>query len=535
MQLLPSSAFLDIFDALEAAGSIEQEVAALGQIKDLSEPAGLPFMFGWIHHLNVTVREAADEAVRAMMKSLRPQMLRALEGAVRQSWVRYATHGAKAQATGLSSLLLTTMNPNGRFREFALRKLLLVTDASILPFVLIRLNDWVPVLRRLAEDWLSSHASKLPLSVVAGVIPVLATLMDRGQSSASAQLLALGERLRHPEAIPFLLAAIPTSDLSSRRFIFRLLSDSGALGADSVQKALIHGSDPFTGVLCLGALERSPAPVSREVLLAAVNAKSAMLRVKALQLWQARGLEGFSAVLEAHIADESCTVRQFARYWMQKAKPDFDFGSVYRTAMHVAQHRKAAAALAGFHESGGRLDQEEYAQWLQHPASIVRRVALRCLALSWPETAQPVVKQFALEGTDAALSGTAFRLIQSHRGWLAFDEIESLAINGPTVRLRIGALSLLLCEDKWRRLPVLLRLLSGDDEALRPSVASALRDWRRRFNLTWTQPSTESLHEARRWLASAASRLGKHERHDLEDLLSTAETVTVRTPPAFRL
>jgi hypothetical protein len=524
MQLDPSQTVLGLFDVLETAKSEAQMVGVLNQIRELSEPSGLPFMFGWLQHEHAAVREAASQAVSSMLEPLTPQMIPILELFIRESWVRYVTRGAEFRATGLPSLLLASLDPNGRIRECSLRKLLHLPDAAILPFMLLRLNDWVPGLRRLADDWLARHAQHLPTSELVRVIPILAAIADRRNSSVSGQLPVFAQRLQEFEAVPLLVAAIPTSDSRSRRYILHLLSASGALADECVQWALIHSRDPFAGVLCLDALEKCSVPVSRDALIAAVKAKSVMLRNKALQLWQARRLGGLTAVLEERLLDESATVRQFARYWLLQERPGLEFTPVYRAAMQDNPPRKVAAALAGYHECGAKLEHEDYVLWVQHPASIVRRVALRCFAAAMPEAAQPVVRQFALEGIDPTLRGTAFRIIQSHRRWLTLEEIASLVLTGQEIGLRLKALSLLRREEKWHQLPVLLRLLSGDDEELRPAILTALRDWSARFNLSWTQPTKENVADARRWLAAAASRLGKHQLHDLENLLSTVRT-----------
>jgi hypothetical protein len=218
------------------------------------------------------------------------------------------------------------------------------------------------------------------------------------------------------DSVPLLMSALRNCDSRTRRFILLLLSGSGAFADEAVQRALIQSRDPFTAVLFLDALEKTSAPISREILLTAVNARPVMVRNKAMQLWQARAMGGLSAILEERLLDESATVRQFARYWLKQERPDREFAPVYRAAMQDTRHRRVTSALAGYHECGGKLEEPEYVAWLRHPSAIVRRVALRCFAAAMPEAAKPVVRQFALDETDPTLRGTAFRVIQSRRG-----------------------------------------------------------------------------------------------------------------------
>lgn len=517
----PSQALLGLLDALQTAKSESRQVAAINYIGDLAEWAALPFLLGWIHHENSLVRSAAADAAAALMRTLTPEKIISLELLVRASWARFNSHGALPRATTLSALLLASLDPNGRIRELSLRKLQEVSDLAVLPYMLLRLNDWVPVVRRLAHDWFARHSAALPAAALLGVIPVIAALMDRSQAAASGPVAAILERLRATKNTPDLIAAIPSAKGRTLRFIFDQLRAYGALADGAVQQALVSNSDPFIGMLCLDGVLKGNTPISRAVLDIAAVAKSAMLRAKALQIWQSRQMEGLDEMIERGILDESPFIRLFARYWLKQMKPGIDFCRIYMAAIPGAGHRKTAAAIMGFHECGGRWEPAEYNNWLQSPHVIERRAALRCYVANWPDAAQPLVQQLAVDGSDPSLRELAFRIIKKKRGWLPLDEIVSLLFTNPEVPIRKKALGLLRRQEKWRQLPVLLRLLAGNDTEMRPSAVNALRDWQQRFNLSWTQPAENLVIEARHWLSAAAPGLGKRQAHDLENLLST--------------
>jgi len=506
---------------LQTAKSEDGRVDALSRIGCLAEPAGLPDLLGWIHHENDRIRRAAEAAAAAMLERLTPRLIPAFEGRCRETWTLYYTRDQQFRATTLPGLLLASLDPNGRIRESALHKLSENPSASALPFMLLRLNDWVPVLRRLADNWLARHIHGFTTEELVRVLPILAAMADRRNAAASSLMSSMTLRLSGLDNVPLLVSALNDCDSRTRRFIFLLLGGSGAFADESIQRGLIKSHDPFTAVLFLDALEKTSVPVGRGVLLAAVHARSVMLRNKALQLWQTRKMGGLTAILEERLLDESAATRQFARYWLNQEWPDREFSAFYRAATQNPRPRAVAAALAGYHECGGKLEDEEYAAWLKHPAAIVRRVALKCFAAAIPEKAQIVVRQFALSEADPTLRGVAFQVIQSRRGWLSIDDITSLALNGTGLGLRLKALSLLRREDKWLQLPLLLELLAGSDDPLLSSVFTALRDWKARFNLSWTQPTKQNVADARRWLAAAAQRLSELQLLDLENLLST--------------
>jgi len=377
----------------------------------------------------------------------------------------------------------------------------------------------------LANDWVARHAQHLPVAGLLPSLPVMAALEHRNQGSASLQLQALISRIRQEATAEELLDSLSAADTRTRRFIFQLLCQSGAMSRAAVQKVLLRHADPFIGLMCLHFAGTASLPLTAEVLNIAVKSKSAMLRAKALESWRLRGLAGFHALLHGHLLDCSPAIRQFARYWLQHAQPEFDAREYYASVLAGrASLRGAMAAFAGFHETGGLLPAVEYTHWLDHRSSAVRRLALKCFAASHPDSAKETVRHLVMGDFDPPLSRTAFDLVRHHSGWLSFEEIAALVVREGSILRRVRALSLLRRQNKWRQIPVLLQLLARDEPEILSAAQTALRDWQQRFNLTWNQPAPGEVEEARRWLAAAAPRLEKKERLNLQNLLDSVVT-----------
>ena len=111
----------------------------------------------------LTVTEVSD--VHDIVTTLSPLQLASLDQRVR-GWRNYAHYelnnwqhlrpsdvGRLARSPYSASLLgLASFHFNGHVREAAVSELALRTDATELPFLLIRLNDWVPQVRELAGN-----------------------------------------------------------------------------------------------------------------------------------------------------------------------------------------------------------------------------------------------------------------------------------------------------------------------------------------------------------------------------------------------
>ena len=63
--------------------------------------------------------------------------------------------------TGYSALLICgTVHPNGYLREICLKRI--ADERFVLQFILLRMNDWVPVIRRTAWNMVQQYLRNLP-------------------------------------------------------------------------------------------------------------------------------------------------------------------------------------------------------------------------------------------------------------------------------------------------------------------------------------------------------------------------------------
>jgi hypothetical protein len=145
--------------------STSHKVTTLALISDTSDPAAIPDIVSLLLNPNRRVAQAAANAVSALAGTLNPADLPWLDQQMRQrSPYRWSYPSAWADMkpehvgflrlfgeSSVSALGMASFHFSGYVREESLRKLSESEDGTELPFLLLRLNDWVKPVRETAH------------------------------------------------------------------------------------------------------------------------------------------------------------------------------------------------------------------------------------------------------------------------------------------------------------------------------------------------------------------------------------------------
>src|SRR5260370_306373 len=117
------------------------------------------------------------------------------------------------------------MHRSGYVREAALRLLAETKDGTDLPYLFIRLNDWVAEIRRFAE---SAIAERLRPQSAPGLVELLPLVRHLGRWSRAEQDMEsrINEVLSAPESRQAMLSGLRSNDVEVRRAVARLLIEA---------------------------------------------------------------------------------------------------------------------------------------------------------------------------------------------------------------------------------------------------------------------------------------------------------------------
>lgn len=481
----------------------------LHRIAQHGDRAALPWLFDLVHSSTKKIRSASEQAVEQLLPKLDAQQIIELELFIRASWTRFYSDDHSYRTTTEHGARLATLHSSGWIREKAIIALTRSGDAGALPFVLLRSNDWVAQVRKAADQWFSLHGAAVPVQQLAACLPILAALAERTHGRTSNIVTTLLAQLTLPSAVTVRMEWLPRANVRTRRLLFTLLAQSGALQDRDTQSVLLKHPDPIFGILLLKHLRLQSSEIPKGVVDQALSAKSATLRRYALYCLSAEQLGHLTPLLSRTLFDSAQGVRSFAQYHLLKQLSAEELQTRYAGVMqepHVKNARFAACIL-GLHEAGGKWPVARYQELARHNSMQVRVAVLRSFAATHFEESLPWLKVAVASHDGSSLGKAAMAVFRKQPQAWTMKEIKHLLGHEHATVVRLRAFALLCRRGKWEQLPVLFELLRDPTGALEQHVLSRLSIWLNRFNQVQTQPTRTQLEQALAALDRAGDRM----------------------------
>jgi HEAT repeat protein len=393
-----------------------------------------------------------------------------------------------------------------------------------LPFLVVRLNDWVRQVREAARAMLPALLRPENADAIVAALPLLAALAGKRRDDHERTLALFSSFLRAPAGIPAARRGTDSSDPAVRRACYQLLFAAGDV-AVAVDGAL------------LGKALRDPSPLLRLDAFRAV----ARLRPVPLALLEAARADTFLPVrreafrlllelspahaereIRAALLDRSAGLRWEAvhAHWQRTRQRAV---SLYRIAVAAETGSRQVNAVLGLGEHGDRADAALVVPFLSSPRIGLRRAAVRALArLDGDNRSEQFMT--ALEDASPGVSREAQRaLLRFAIPPAAASRLEALVADGATVaHLRRNALDVLAGAGKWRAIPALVRACGDADPAFAAIAHERVAGWLDRYNRSFAQPTAADVAAlaAALVLPAARSELGRWTCRSLDAIAS---------------
>ena len=483
------------------------KVRALTALVDHARPALIPQIAPFAFARSAEVRHAATQVLDRALETSTPAELVELDKACRQRGGYYTSRWGSAwdALTPLrlslldkvgrltpASLGIASFHGNGYVREAAITRLAASSDGRELPFLLVRMNDWVPSLAKRAR--VAGESRIVPAFAVAWLTwaPLLLRLGPSTRRSAgdlSDRVLAL---LLAAEQRPVLLASLASENRLTRRFALQLLQ--GVQSAPQERVELVMGAARNRdSVLRLQAVAYAQKHLSTEELERVVPIMLAdrysPVRRAALNAAAERLADPARDWLMRALWDPGSAVRQVARYHLERRGDLTDFASHYRRELGVATTVSAiSVAAAGLGDAGTRDDADLIVPLLTHNSPRVRQSAARALAMLDLE-GQAHRLLLLLDDPSPRVSRVAREALHRMTGALDAEPIRQLVEHGAHLHGRLGALAVAAKLSKWESIPLLLEAATTADTRIRGEARDCIAAWLARQNESFARPS----------------------------------------------
>lgn len=404
---------------------------------------------------------------------------------------RLARLGAAA-----SLLQLATCHPSGYVREAAVRRLAVASDGQEVPFLLLRVNDWVAPVRKAAVTALWARLNAEGAASLVSALP-LVDVTKRWRRIDDADVLAeIDEVLRRPTAAPALQDGFMSEDRHQRRACLRRAVQNPAIDPSVIYRTALADSDAVTRLWAARQLCDGPDAQFDEFAARLLRDPLGIIRLRAL-----RCAAGTKRELQpdGFLCDQHAGVRHEAQ---QRLAKSIDVPGRYRTLITTEQGSRLAASILGLAETDGRDDLVTIRTFVTHKQPQVRRAALHALfRLESPEIVELCLS--ALLDPSPSVTREACTIGIGLGGRLPSERVWNCFETATTEHGKRHALRVLIEKDYWQRLPYLLLATATEMASVQAAAQAAVTSWIGRANRTFTVPSPPDMSMIGSALSSA--------------------------------
>jgi len=423
----------------------------------------------------------------------RPDQLPALEESIRRRW-RFDWRIMESPPSPVIREALASFAPNGYEREAAARRLAAIHDGSELPYLLLRLNDWVSQVREAAREAIRERLrAGYEAAFVANLF--LVTRLRAVRRVDHAPLLGvIVNFLTRPSARDLMLAALDYA--STRREVFAILTAPGVERLDEVVLRALTNNDLLIRLYATRMVTTALPPERiHDALLDRTRDTSFVVRREAMTQFAGAFPDEGTQLWRAALFDRSAGVREAAQFYVRRA--GVDVAQVYRDALPSAD---LVAAIAGLGETGTAADAERLLPYLSNPRAVVRRAAVRAIVRVSKDQFVDALAALLTDASPAVVSA-ARRALRRYAPLIGTDRLWSLWESATSEAAHLRIFSLMAALPKWESITCIARVAISPVERYSRAALEEAGRWSAAYNRSLAAPTREQIARLKSALA----------------------------------
>ncbi len=250
---------------------------------------------------------------------------------------------------------LFSFNGNGWVRQAAVEQLRKVDDEDVIPYLLLRVNDWVDPIQRLASSAIRSKLSPRYIDIFISHLKLIGGFSGKNRVNLLPLREAIAKAIIDRE--DKLEVALSTGDFRLRRSIYKLIWSTPSLGKESLVKNALKDADSFIRLQAAKyLLAHNDKDLINQFLHELIIDKWYALRLIALKVTIDNDNAKTEGILIKLVVDRSRTVRETARYYLIKRKLVSDKSEFVPLYVEAINSGDIVSGLMGLAECGSSVD-----------------------------------------------------------------------------------------------------------------------------------------------------------------------------------
>jgi hypothetical protein len=467
-------------------------VSRIRSIGDSGEAHAIPDLLSYAFASNHDVQAETRTAIRRLFERLPLEQLPALDEALRTAWARLEDwYGLKPSVKKLKGrdhddfilLALMSAHRSGYVRVEVIRSLGKDSSGTAIPFLLVRLVDWVEAVRRGADFELIDKLQPRYGSMFVRCLGLLERLSDHTRFRPAYREW-ISDLLKRPACAEQVAAGLDSTQRAVRRACYSIAASNPALSVKNVlDRALV---EPDVAIR-RWAFSSGPALWTGDEIdwmRLAANDAYAPIRQGAFDAL-ARS-EVSSEELSKFLFDRCTGIRRSCQALCAER-----FGlvpvEIYREALAGGNNRRTEIAVRGLAESGSREDGRRLLDLLNHRSARVRSAAVHGLGvLKVEQIEDKLLGRISSDSRSVVREATSVLLL---RKLVSPGAMSAAAKQNPDGQAQLSVLRQMWRAGKWVQLRLYLDSADSDSRELAECALERLAVWESQFNRTFVQPS----------------------------------------------
>ena len=516
-------------DLLERFFQGDPRMEILRKIGDTGEPAAIPDLLPLVLTRSSEIAREATRVIEQLLECVKPAEYSRFDEYLRvgdidwkwrrEAWAELRVQDVKqfAKLSKSAAFLLGVLSchSSGYLRESAVRELGHINSGAELPFLLLRVNDWVGNIREIARTLVSARIRPEYSSAFLKWLPLVLRLRLTRRGKSEEIIERVKELFQSAEAAHLLEAGRNSEDRLARRFFYEASLSGRHEGEEALLPTALQDSDFHIRAIAARALEhRPPSAEAQRLLEAALRSRFSRVRHEALRSYAEKYREAAEAELERALLDSNISIREEAQFYLNRTGT-VNLRDFYIENVAASSGKALASSLAGLGETGRKEDTATVSQHLAAEQPQVRAAALRAIAKLDPAYDTTVFLAALCDESAKAGREASFGLqkrvnsVGGARLWDAFVRCKS-------PRAKLGVLFLIARLSKWESIGYLLLALGDPDKNVSDAaIRYKARLWRR-WNRSFVPPTRVQAESVRAILDTHELLISPQEKRGLE-------------------
>lgn len=461
------------------------KIDVLNSMKPYADLSDIEYVYPLVFDKNSELAAAAAKTVIGIMKKVQGKQWNSV-----YDEVKYTKLDLESMANllkfppdvSIHLLGVASLNSNGYVREKALRLISGVRISSAIPYVLLRLNDWVLPVRQLAEHILKNTLTADNIDIFIDNAYLVNKLQNVLRVDLKNTRQEIVDYLKDDSLKDKIKNGLKNPQVKTRLFCYMLLMDRIAFEEDVINSAL--NDKCFEIRMWLVEAIKILEPDKRNSIIGKLlEDKSAKVKTAVLRKYEDIVCLMFRERLERLVVDEHASIRDEARFITKKHSFIKDFPEFYRQQII---DNPVPGALVGLGETGNKSDFVIVSRFCSYEEPKSRLAAMIAM---WYLSKEDAVKHVldSLDSDVPKIRKTAKQFLKSSKMPVVLFEMKEKLMSD-NLDIQLFALDAIYGYGGWQALEGIMFAITNEQGAVLEKAKKLLDSWLIRSASLYSKP-----------------------------------------------